>query len=226
MKTLFASLFFAALLAAQSPRGHWTGTMAVPEQAVDFQVDLDQMGGKWVGSISIPARKASGIPLDKISSSGAKCVFRIQGAPGDPTFNGVIAKDGKSMSGSFVSDGKPIAFQLTLAGDPRVELPKPSPKVPDGFVGEWEGAIELSVRLKIALKLANGPDGATAVLTSIDQGNAQIPVSSISVDGNLLTLDLKAVGGQLTGQLDSAGTTMTGAWRQAGKSLYLSLKKK
>ncbi len=223
---LFAGLLAAAVLAAQSPRGHWTGTMSVPPQPVDFQVDLDQIGGKWVGSISIPARNASGIPLDKISSTGEKCVFRIQGAPGDPTFNAVIAKDGKSMAGDFVTDGKPSPFKLTLAGDPKVELPKPIPPVPSGFVGEWEGAIELSVRLKIALRLANGPEGATAVLTSIDQGNAQIPVSSISVAGNKITLEMKAVGGELTGELDSAGTTITGAWKQAGKSLYLSLKKK
>jgi hypothetical protein len=200
--------------------------MSVPNQPVEFQVDLDQQAGKWVGSISIPARKASGIPLDNISSSGGKCVFRMKGAPGDPTFHALVSQDGKSMAGDFITAGSPIHFELKLAGDPKVELPKPSPAIPAGFVGEWDGAIELSVRLHILLKLANGPDGATAILTSVDQGNAQIPVSSIAVAGNKLTLELSAVGGELTGELDSAGTTMTGSWRQAGKSLYLSLKKK
>jgi len=226
LKLLVAGLLGLNLFAAQAPRGHWTGKMALPDQPVDFQVDLDQMAGKWVGSISIPARNASGIPLDNISASGEQFVFRIQGAPGDPTFHASISKDGKSMSGDFIMAGSPIHFDLTVAGEPKVVLPKASPAVPAGFVGEWDGAIELAVRLRILLKLTNGPDGATAVLTSVDQGNAQIPVSSIAVEGNKLTLELAAVGGQLTGELDSAGTTMTGAWRQAGKSLYLNLKRK
>jgi hypothetical protein len=201
--------------------------MSVPDHPVDFQVDFDNPAGQWTGSISIPSRRATGIPLEDIALSGGKWTFRIKGASGTPTFNATISADGQSMSGDFVAGGNPVPFKLTRTGDPHVELPKNSPAVPERFTGEWEGAIEaVAVKLRLVLKLSNGPEGATAVLISLDQGNSEIPVTAIDSDGNRLSLKVNAVGAELTGEIDDAGTTFNGAWLQAGKSLPVILKKK
>jgi len=219
-------LFLAAPLLAADPRGHWTGTMAIPNQPVDFQVDLDNPGGHWVGSISIPSRKASGIPLESIVGTDNKWVFHIKGAPNLPTFSGTLSEDGKTMSGDFVAGDSPVPFTLTLAGEPHVELPKISHSVAEAFTGEWGGGIEAGATpLRLILKLTNGPAGATAVLIAPDQGGSEIPVSSIEQVANRLTLKVTAVGGELAADLDAAGTTLTGTWSQGGKVLPVTLRK-
>jgi hypothetical protein len=217
-----------SLFAADPPlRGHWTGTMSVPGDPVDFEVDFDNPGSNWVGSISIPSRRASGIPLEGVALADGKWTFRIKGSPGLPTFTGKISDDGQNMAGDFVAGGKPVPFKITRAGDPHVVLPKASPAVPDKFVGEWDGGIEaVALRLRLSLKLSNGPDGAHAVLSSEDQGGSEIPVASIEHTDNGITLRVTAVGADMIAEIDAEGKTLNGAWRQAGKSLPVILKKK
>lgn len=225
MKLLAAALLALSAWAAD-PRGHWTGTMAIPGQPVEFQVDLDNPGGHWVGSIDIPSRKASGIPLESIVQTDGKWTFHIKGAPNLPTFTGTVSEDGKSMSGDFTAGDTPVPFKLTLAGEPHVELPKISHTVPEAFAGEWGGGIEAgAMNLRLILKLTNGPAGATAVLIAPDQGGSEIPVTSIETVAQKLTLKVSAVGAELLADLDAAGTTLTGTWNQGGKTLPVTLRK-
>jgi hypothetical protein len=215
-----------SLTGAQTPRGHWTGTMAIPSQPVDFQVDLDNPAGQWIGSIDIPSRKATGIPLEGIILSDGKWIFHIKGAPNLPTFTGILSEDGKSMSGTFSAGDNPVPFTLKREGEPKVELPKPSPPITESLIGEWGGGIDIgTMKLRLILKLANTPTGATAVLIAPDQGGSEIPVTKIQQSGAKLTLTVTAVGAELAADLDTAGTTLSGTWSQGGKVLPVSLKK-
>jgi len=216
----------AGALSAQSDmRGHWSGTIDTPAGALVMEVDLDKTASGWIGSVSIPAQGASGLPLDAISFQDAKGSFKIKGGPGDPGFTGTLSTDGKILDGNFTQGPAAIPLKLTRTGEAKVELPKPSPPVTPEFVGTWEGAIDFGATLHVTLKISNGQAGAEALMVSLDQGNAQIPVTTITQMGTKLTLDVKAVGGGYVGEMNKEGTQITGTWTQLGMSTPLVFKK-
>ena len=216
----------AGALSAQSDiRGHWSGTIDTPAGAVGMEVDLDKTASGWIGTLSIPAQGASGLPLEAISFQDGKGSFKIKGGPGDPGFTGTLSADGKVMDGNFTQGPASIPLKLTRTGEPKIDVPKPSPPVAAEFLGTWEGAIDFGATLHVTLKISNGKDGGEALMVSPDQGNAQIPVTSITQTGTKLTLDVKAVGGGYQGEISKDGTQINGTWTQVGMSTPLVFKK-
>jgi hypothetical protein len=216
----------AGALSAQSDiRGHWSGTIDTPAGAVGMEVDLDKTASGWIGSLSIPAQGASGLPLEAISFQDGKGSFKIKGGPGDPGFIGTLSADGKVMDGNFTQGPASIPLKLTRTGEPKIEVPKPSPPVAAEFLGTWEGAIDFGATLHVTLKISNGKDGGEALMVSPDQGNAQIPVATITQTGTKLSLNVKAVGGGYEGEISQDGTQITGTWTQLGMSTPLIFKK-
>lgn len=92
--------------------GHWTGSISLPTGDLAFDVDLAQTGDAWTGDISIPAQNARDLPLQRISVRGDSISFTIQGVPGDPTFRGVRAADGTSVTGDFTQAGQTFPFAM------------------------------------------------------------------------------------------------------------------
>lgn len=221
-----AVMMAGALLAQDGPRGHWTGAIDIPDHALAVEIDLDKTAKGWVGSIAIPAQNASGLPLKAITFTNGKCTFQIQGAPGEPTFTGTLSADGKTLSGDFTQGGGTFPFKLSRAGDAKVEEIKGSPAVAKEFLGTWEGTLEAGQPLRLVLKMANDESGASAVLISVDQGNAEIPVTSIEQKDAKLTLLVRPVGGEYRGEINKDRTELNGTWTQAGNDLPLKLKKK
>jgi hypothetical protein len=222
-----AALWMAGVLslyAQDGPRGHWSGSVEVPNQPLAMEVDLDKGANGWIGSIAIPAQGASGIPLDAITFTNGKCTFHITGAPGDPTFTGTLSADGKTLSGDFTQGPGTIPFKFSRTGEPKVEVAKASPAVSKDFLGIWEGTLE-GPGLRLVLKMSNDASGAKAVLTSVDQGGAEIPVSTIDQKGSKLTLLVKMVGGQYEAEINKEASELNGTWTQGGNGLPLKLKK-
>jgi hypothetical protein len=214
-------------ISAQSDmRGHWTGDLETSNATLSLEVDLDKTATGWVGSVSIPAQKASGLPLDAISFSEGKGSFRIKGAPGDPTFTGTLSADGKTLQGEFSQGPTTLPLKLSRTGDAKVEVAQASPPVAAEFLGRWEGTLEAGGgKLRLILTISNGKAGSEAVLVSVDQGNAEIPVSTITQTGTKLVLKVNAVGGGYEGEINGEGTQLTGSWTQLGNTLPLTLKK-
>ena len=223
-----ACLWVASALAvsAQSDmRGHWSGNLDTPTGSLGMEVDLDKTASGWIGSISIPAQSASGVPLDGVSFIDGKCSFHIKGGPGDPGFTGTLSADGKSLEGKFSQGTASLPLKLNRTGEAKVETPKASPAVAAEFLGTWEGTIQAGPGLRVVLTVSNGKEGAEALMVSPDQGNAQIPVSALVQKGTKLTLEVKAVGGRYDGDMNKEGTELTGTWTQGGNSIPLLLKK-
>jgi len=218
-------LIAGGIWAQDNPRGHWTGNIDIPDRTLAVEIDLDKTANGWVGSISIPAQNASGLPLEAISFANGKCSFRIKGVPGDPTFSGALSGGGKTLSGEFTQGPGAFPFKLTRTGDPKIEEPKKSPPLAAQFLGTWEGTLEAGQPLRLILKMANAEGGASGVLISVDQAGAQIPVTTIEQKETRLVLVLKLIAGEYRAEISADGTVLNGTWTQAGNSLPLKLKK-
>ncbi len=223
-----AALWLAGMTASAETdmRGHWSGSLESPAGSIAIEVDLDKADGGWIGSISIPTQGASGLPLDQISFNSGKASFHLKGVPGDPTFTATLSADGKVLEGNFVQGGASQPLKLSRTGEAKVEVPKPSPPVAPQFVGTWEGTLQAGADLRLVLTISNGKAGAEATLVSVDQGNAQIPVSAIAQKETKLTLQVNAVAGSYEGEINKEGTELNGTWTQAGNSFPLTLKKR
>jgi len=226
-RILFGALLIAGVLSAQDgPRGHWTGSIAIPDHPLAVEVDLDKTAAGWVGSIAIPAQNASGLPLEAIAFADGKWTFRIKAGPGQPTFTGTLSADGQTLSGDFTQGGGSFPFKLSRTGDAKVAAIKRSPAVAKEFLGTWEGAIEPGQTLRLVLKIANEEGGSSAVMVSVDQGGVEIPVTSIEQKDAKLTLVVKPVGGEYRAEINRDGTELNGTWTQNRNDLPLKLKKK
>lgn len=92
--------------------------------------------------------------------------------------------------------------------------------------GRWEGTLDVQgTQLRLVFVVVESDDGYSATLISIDQGNAEVPVASVTVDGPDVTFDMPAIQGEYLGTLSDDGQTMDGMWTQAGNSFPLETTK-
>lgn len=209
-----------ALCAQTDMRGHWSGSIETPVGALAMEVDLDKAADGWIGSASIPAQGATGLPLDKISFADGKGTFHLNAGPGDPTWTGTLSADGKTLDGTFTQGQQSMTLKLSRTGEAKVELPKPSPAVAPQLVGSWEGTVDLGAPIRMRLTLSNGRNGSEATLALVDQGS-QLPVSEIRQQGTKLTLVMKAVSGDYTGEMNAQGTEIKGTLNLMGMNADL-----
>jgi hypothetical protein len=225
---LTGTLLTAGVLSAQDGlRGHWSGNIELPDRALRVEVDIDKTAKGWIGTISIPDQNASGVPLEAITFADGKGSFRIKGPPGQPTFNGSLSADGKTLAGDFMQGGGTLKFKLNRTGEAKIEEVPKSPPVAKEFVGTWEGTLDTGTQqLRLVFRISNNEDGANAVLVSLDQGGVEIGVTTIQQKGASLVLTVKMVGGGYKGEINKEGTELSGTWTQAGNSAPLKLIKK
>jgi hypothetical protein len=221
-----ATLLFAASLAgpasaqtagtpAGTAAGHWTGAVETPGQPLEIQIDLKPTTPpEWMGTISIAAQNIKALPLEKIEAKDKAVSFVIKQAPGTPTFTGTLSADGATITGEFTQGGASFPFKLTRAGE--AVFPPPPPKstaIGKELEGTWAGALEVGGRtLRLTLKLANGADGATGSIISVDQGNAEVSIASIVQKDAHLELQLPAISGGWSGDLKDG--KLVGTWTQ------------
>jgi hypothetical protein len=212
-----------AFQAGGTAAGHWTGTIAGPEIAVE--VDLAPKGpDAWHGTISIPSQGTKGMPLSEVSVKGTAVKFAIPGAPGGAHYAGTLSADGTTITGEFTQGGATLVLTLTRQGEPKFEVPQKSTPITKDLEGTWEGPLDVNGQvLRLVLKLANGPDGATATLISLDQSNAEIPVATVTQTGSRVKLLVTMVSGTFDGELK--GGELAGTWTQGPLNLPLVFKR-
>lgn len=88
--------------------------------------------------------------------------------------------------------------------------------------GDWLGTLNTGVgQLRLVLHISKSPDGTLkAKLDSVDQNANGIPVTSITLNGSRLRLEVAAVHGTYDGQINADGNTIKGTWMQ-GRALPL-----
>lgn len=96
----------------------------------------------------------------------------------------------------------------------------------DSIIGKWNGTLDAGgTKLRLALTVTETDSGMKAVLTSIDQGNVDIPVDRISVDATKVVFEVKAVAGSYSGELNNEKNEIDGNWTQSGMTFPLVLRK-
>lgn len=121
MVTLALCLTVSVPAWADGLEGHWEGTIEVPGQALDVDLDFTTDGKEWSGTISIPAQGARDLPLEQITAQKNAVSFAITGIPGAPTFSGTLSEDGDSITGDFSQGGQTFPFTLSSGVSPAIE---------------------------------------------------------------------------------------------------------
>jgi murein DD-endopeptidase MepM/ murein hydrolase activator NlpD len=83
--------------------------------------------------------------------------------------------------------------------------------------GTWKGELgEGAAKLHIVLTLTKTSSGDfTGALNSVDQG-ASLPMDNLTVKGDAVRFEVKAIGGVYEGTLNAARTELKGTWTQSG----------
>ena len=86
------------------------------------------------------------------------------------------------------------------------------------IAGDWQGAVKApGGELRLIVKIGESASGGwKATVYSIDQSPDPVPVSSVTLLGSNLTLNIEAVRGTYQGKLSADGNVITGTWNQAG----------
>jgi hypothetical protein len=208
---------------ATGAAGHWVGTLQGP--GLEMEVDISSKSANvWTGTVSIPAQGVKWVPLAELTIKGSAVSFAIKGAPGDPRFSGTLAADAKTISGDFSQGGATMPLTLTRKGDPQFEVREKSTPIAKDIEGTWEGSLDIKgTILRLVLKLANGPNGATGTLISLDQNNLELPISTITQQGPKLKLVLTMISGTFEGEVK--GAEIAGTWTQGALTLPLVFKR-
>ena len=217
---LIAFLLNVGVLRAQTapdPSGHWEGIVQVPGMDVAFELDFAKNSTGVAGTVGIPAQKLSGLPLRSVVVDGRSIKFQ---ARTDQSFDGTIAEDGGSISGSYYVDGAAVPFTMTRKGEARITPPVTSAPIGRELEGRWTATSARGTRLELTME--NRPDGtATGIIANLNEGGLQIPVKIVQ-DGVRVTLDVAVLGGSYAATLNASGTELSGTYTDASQSAPLT----
>ena len=224
---LLSSTSFLRAQTVADPSGHWEGSIHVPDREIGVEIDLAKKAtGDAVATFTGVSIK--GFPLSDIVIEGASVRFELK-VDGGGLFSAKLSDDGASLSGEFTTTqgGYTLPFNLTRKGDARFAPQTHISAIGKDLEGSWNGTLAVNgVPMRIAMKLANQPDGsATGSVANLDQGPVEIPVSAITQKASTVNIDVAIVNGTYSGALNAAGTEMTGTWTQGAFVAPLTLKR-
>lgn len=92
----------------------------------------------------------------------------------------------------------------------------------------WTATLDTGAgTLRLELHITSAAEGApTAVVFSVDQGNARIPVDEIILANGLLEFTIQMIQANYESTLDESGTVAEGTWEQGGRTFPLTFTKR
>ena len=200
--------------------GDWSGTLNAGPAQLRLVIHLKAApDGTLSGTLDSIDQGANDIPISTASFKDGKLEFNVASVNG--TYEGTVDKD--EIKGTW-TQGQPLELNFKRAQAQTAAAPKPA--APTDIDGTWSGKLETpSATLTINLKIANMDTGLTAQIQSPDQSPNWAPATSISRDGDKLTVTFNAFAATYEGKIAADHTTIDGHFTQAGNELPLVLKK-
>jgi pimeloyl-ACP methyl ester carboxylesterase len=92
-------------------------------------------------------------------------------------------------------------------------------------VGHWKGSLKAAaLELRIIFNISKSPQGQlTANMDSPDQGAKGLPMDSVKLEGDKLTLESRRIAGVYQGAISADGHEIKGQWQQGGQTFPLDL---
>jgi hypothetical protein len=210
--------------AAFAQAGHWQGTVKMGENKnLPLIVDLAKNGqGAWIGSMSIPGSSTVDVPI--VVTVASDTVRFSADLPMRATFEGKLAADGASIAGTAKNADGDTTFQLTRSGEANVKQAAESTAIGKEFEGEWEATVESDGRVrKVGMRLANEAGKGKATLIAGEQ-KMEIPVTTVTVKGREVALDVRAISGSFRGTLQENGE-ISGEWTEPTNKMPVVFKR-
>jgi uncharacterized protein (TIGR03435 family) len=91
------------------------------------------------------------------------------------------------------------------------------------ITGTWQGTLQAGQGLRTLIKITKEDGKLKAIMYSIDQSPQPFPMSSIALQGNTFTYEIKQLNITYTGTLNAEGTSITGNATQNGQTHALNL---
>ena len=92
----------------------------------------------------------------------------------------------------------------------------------------WEGTLHVSgqsLRLRFSMLKDDAKDQFSGYIVSLDQSDAEIPISHMTVDEDKVMIELDALKAKFEGTPSEDGTECVGTWTQAGQTYDLTIRR-
>jgi hypothetical protein len=119
------------------------------------------------------------------------------------------------MSGEATLGGYLLPFSLTRTGSARIAAPAPSAPIGTELEGTWSGTLVANgTPMRLVLTTKNQPNGtATARLTSLDEGELEVPLAIAQKESNVTWVGTVIVS-SFAGTLNPERTELAGTFTQ------------
>lgn len=195
---------------AATVEGVWEGTLEAGGHRLRVVVRIKRAGSGWVATADSPDQGAAGIPVDFVTLVDG--LLKLDLVSLHARYEARLAGD--TLSGIFTQFGRALPLDLT----------RRTTTAATTLDGAWMGTLHAGgASLRLVLKIKPAPGGWAATADSIDQHVADIPVDSVTFDGDKLKLVVSTINGSYEARL--AGDQLIGTFTQYGVSLPLDLAK-
>jgi uncharacterized protein len=220
---ILATLLVAASLAhAQDIVGDWQGTLSTGMGELRLVLHITKSGDALKATLDSIDQGANDIPVASVTLKNSKLSLGVDAVQG--TYEGTVAADGKTISGTWKQQGQSFALDFKPATAPVKTEHKPAK--PSDIDGAWSGTLDTgTIKLRIVFHISNTEDGLIATMDSPDQNMKGMPATSVTRDGTSLKIVTKQIGGSFSGKIAADLSSIDGTWSQGGADLPLVLKR-
>lgn len=206
---------------------------AAPKIAGDWQGKLNAGGtelrlvlhiqaapdGKLSATMDSVDQGAMAIPINSITLEGSKLKFSVDAVNG--SYEGTVNSEISAVDGTW-NQGMPMPLNFARAkAEPEA---KAAPATP--VDGAWLGTLEVGgMKLRAIFKIANTTAGLKGLMQSPDQSPNWLPVTSVSLDGDSVAIEMAVVGANFKGKLSADKQSIEGTFTQMENPQPLLLKR-
>jgi hypothetical protein len=219
-KLLSGALLLGSSLYAQDIAGDWKGTISTPTLEVRVALHIRTGNGGLTATMDSVDQGALGLAVSSMTLKSSTLKFTVAAANG--AYEGKVTPNGGSIDGIWTQGGPyPLRFER---GSFKPVVHKPAK--PTDIDGDWSGELPTPQGHEhLVFHILSTADGLTATLQDKDRAERVIPVTSVTRNGSVLKMQIKAVGAAFEGTITSDLKMVLGYYTAEGKTIPIILKR-